>query len=331
MLLNFRKKIVVTQGPALVCTVVDGGALAGCQPLLNERLIPRLARKGGIAQCPVASMWRKNGVVPDAQIMLRTRPGIRLCWGGEARMLSRKVDISHAGQEVSLGLEDRRAVATFPQRAPPLVASVESRDVHAADTLHESGQRCLRAGRQEQLHLTGQQRVGVDGNLVLAGLLADDAEHVEIVCLLSESGLCCQRALHNKVRQTRDAQPGQAGHGRSVQAAQVEQTFMLVQRVAVRHTGNVVGNSPCAPCFAHALLHALRFLVKLRRHQLRIGEECFVEIAHHGSGLAHDPIDLVMHIHGLSQKTLELNVFLLHGIAVSDKRTRLRAHIVNAA
>ena len=92
-------------------------------------------------------------------------PGVirrRLSQAGAHRV---EVDVNHAGQQVALGLDQRRSVAPFPQSAAAAMAVVEIAHIAAANGLHHPGHAVRCVGRNQQMKVIAHQHVSMNSDL----------------------------------------------------------------------------------------------------------------------------------------------------------------------
>ncbi len=102
---------------------------------------------------------------------------------------------------------------------------------------------------------------------------------------------------------------------------------MLVQRVAVRHPGDIVGDQ-LGGCLG---LGSCRPFAPIGRQAFRFGEENLEQLAHHPAGLAGHPIQAVMAIHVGEQELLQRLVVGAHRVRKRGDGRLQGAHLVGRA
>jgi len=109
-------------------------------------------------------------------------------------------DVTHAGEQVGLGLDQAGFVAAFPQTASAFVAAVDVLHVAPSDCLHEFGCAGLGLGRDQQVNVVGHEYVGVNNTVPIGSRFLQPVEVAVVVLLGKKTGLSVDAALNNMLR-----------------------------------------------------------------------------------------------------------------------------------
>src|SRR6185436_13059304 len=92
----------------------------------------------------------------------------------------------------------------------------------------------------------------------------------------------------------------------------LKKTTVFEYRVAIGHAGDVVGDGACAARGAARLLAAARGIAILGRHEVDVSAERVEELREHAARLSGHAQHLVVAVHALIEKLLELEMFRAH-------------------
>jgi len=92
-----------------------------------------------------------------------------------------ELDVALAGEEVAVGLDDRRAEAALEECPAASVGAVDVLYVALAETLHEQRRSALALGRHQKMHMVGHEHVRVDPHRLARGKSGQGIEKCQAV------------------------------------------------------------------------------------------------------------------------------------------------------
>jgi hypothetical protein len=146
------------------------GRLAkGVQGVLRDRVgeefaVPGASRLVRIGQVQIQRVRRDHGIGNAERVAAVTRPEVLLRRANQACAHRIELDVALAGEEVAVGLDERRAEAPFEERPGAMVGAVDGLHVALAEPLHQPSGSAVGRGRHQQMQMVGHQDVGVDAH-----------------------------------------------------------------------------------------------------------------------------------------------------------------------
>ncbi len=122
-------------------------------------------------------------------------------------------NVAHAGQKISLAINQGCFVPTFPQRTGTPVSLIHVSHVGPPQVLHEMSHAMLRHGRDEQVNVIGHQDVGVQPAMVAPSGFFEIVEISPVVGVRVEARLTIIAPLDNVLRDARKDESGLTGQG----------------------------------------------------------------------------------------------------------------------
>ena len=122
-------------------------------------------------------------------------------------------DVAVAVHQVVAITDQAGLVAALPQRARAVVGDVDIADIAPPEGLHGTGDRAGALWHEQQVHMVGHQRVGMDHAALAPCHVAQFAAIAEVVGVGEETGLAVVAALDDVLRNTGKIDAQWTGHG----------------------------------------------------------------------------------------------------------------------
>jgi hypothetical protein len=210
--LQIGHKTLVAQRPTTERGVGQCTLLVSADACMHQFGVCRLTRERRIAQSPIQRVWGDESVGAPPCVVPVARPCVILRLRHDVRAHGVEVDVGHARQQITIGLNERGAVAPFPQRAGARVHFVEHLHIAAADCLHHLGQTLICLWREQQMQVIAHQHIGVDVDLVHAALLEQQIEHALVISNSAKNVLPVVAPQDDVVRVAGDGETREASH-----------------------------------------------------------------------------------------------------------------------
>jgi hypothetical protein len=141
-------------------------------------------------------MGRDQSIRLSERVGAVTGPWVLPRMGDEPRPYRIHLDVTVAGEQVSLAVNQRCSIASFPQRPGSTVTVVEIAHVAPADRLHGSRDASCRPGSHQQMHMIRHQDIRVNGAAIATAGIGEALSKDEIILVPREDRTAIVPALN---------------------------------------------------------------------------------------------------------------------------------------
>ena len=168
---------------------------------------------GVATQCAIQRMRGDPGVLLPQPVVVVTAPAVVRGVRHHAGTHRVELDVTHAGEQVGFGVDQRRFVAAVPKRAGTPVGAVEVLDVAAAEGDQQLGDGVGSGGGDQQMDVVGHQHPRMQLAIGLAQGFAEPVQIGEEIVVADEASVAIVPALDDVQRDVVKVDAGTAGHG----------------------------------------------------------------------------------------------------------------------
>jgi len=123
-------------------------------------------------------------------------------------------DVSAAGQQVPVGIDDARSKSPFPKRSGALMPVVEPSNKASSERLHRAAKGLVCRRRDQQMDVIRHQHIGMHRKLVLARDFRKPVQIATMISIVDEDRLPVVSSLYDVVRLSRRHVPRKPRHQR---------------------------------------------------------------------------------------------------------------------